>query len=109
MEIANTFESNPMTDNCFNPSLFNFEIPNFENGKPVTKLTHIWILGSLKIDQHYVRFYLLEMESMFKIWDIIVRVEHFGIVSKMLSWSLNKENVWVKNNFKNIDFALNFD
>jgi hypothetical protein len=27
----------------------------------------------------------------------------------MLSWSLNEENVWVRDNLKIIDFALNFD
>jgi hypothetical protein len=27
----------------------------------------------------------------------------------MLSWSLNEGNVWVRDNLKNIDFALNFD
>ncbi len=52
-----------MIDNCPNPSLFNIEIPNLENGKHAPRLGDIWICGSVEIDQHYVRFYLPRMES----------------------------------------------
>jgi hypothetical protein len=89
--------------------LFNFEIPNLENGKPTPKLGDILILGSSKIEQHYVRFYLPRMESMFMIGDKIVKVEHSKTISRMLSWSLNEKNVWVRDNLECIDFALNFD
>jgi hypothetical protein len=49
------------------------------------------------------------MESMFRIGDKVVKVEHFGTISKMLNWSLNEENVWVRDNLEIIDFSLNFD
>ncbi len=39
----------------------------------------------------------------------MVNVEHSRTISRMLSWSLNEGNVWVRDNLKNIDFALNFD
>ncbi len=41
--MANTFESSLVIDNCLDPSLFNFEIPNLENGKPTLRLGNIWI------------------------------------------------------------------
>jgi hypothetical protein len=109
MEKAHTSKGNPMIDNCPNPFLFNFEIPNPTNGKPIPKLRDIWIPRSLEIDQHYVRFYLLGMGNMYKIRDKMVKVEHFGTISRMLSWSLNEINVWVRDNIKSIDFALDFD
>ncbi len=46
---------------------------------------------------------------MFRIGDKVVKVEHFGTISKMLNWSLNEENVWVRDNLEIIDFSLNFD
>jgi hypothetical protein len=52
---------------------------------------------------------MLGMENMFWMRDIMVKVEHSRTISRMLSWSLNEGNVWVRDNLKNIDFALNFD
>jgi hypothetical protein len=86
MEKVHASKSNPMTDNCLDHFLFNFDVPNLANG-----------------------FYLLAMENMFRIRDIMVKVEHYGTISRMLSWTLNERNVWVRDNLKNIDFALDFD
>jgi hypothetical protein len=109
MEKAYASKGNPMTDNCLDPFLFSFEVPDLANGKPNVKLGDIRILGSLETDQHYVRFYLPGIENMFRIRDKMVKVEHFKAISRMLSWSLNEGNLWVKDNLKNVDFALNFD
>ncbi len=49
------------------------------------------------------------MESMFKIRDKVVRVEHSRTISRMLSWSLNEKIVQVKDTLESIDFALDFD
>ncbi len=43
------------------------------------------------------------------IGDKVVKVEHPRTISRMLNQSLNEENVWVRDNFKNIDFALDLD
>lgn len=88
---------------------FNFEILDFENGKPTLRLGNIWILASQETEQHYVGFYLLGMKNMFRIGDKVVKVEHFGTISRMLSWRLNKKSIWVRDNLGNIDFSLNFD
>jgi hypothetical protein len=109
MEKVHASKSNPMTDNCLDPFLFNFDVPNLANGKLAIGVGDIWIPGSLKTNQHYVRFYLLAMENMFRIRDIMVKVEHYGTISRMLTWTLNERNVWVRDNLKNIDFALDFD
>ncbi len=37
----------------------------------------------------YIRFHMLGMEDMFRTGDKIIRVEHFGTVFRMSSWSLN--------------------
>jgi hypothetical protein len=41
------------------------------------------------------------MKNMFRIGDKVVKVEHFETISRMLSQSLNKKSVWVKDNLKN--------
>lgn len=46
---------------------------------------------------------------MFRTGDKVVRVEHSKTISRMLNWSFNEKIVWVKDNFKSIDFALDFD
>lgn len=46
---------------------------------------------------------------MFRTRDKVVRVEDSKTISRMLNWSLNEKIVWVKDNFKSIDFALDFD
>ncbi len=35
--------SSSISNNILDPALFNFEIPNFENGKPTLRLKDIWI------------------------------------------------------------------
>ncbi len=40
---------------------------------------------------------------------VIIRVEHSVIVSRMLSWKLDLGNIWIKENMKNIDFAMKVD
>jgi hypothetical protein len=104
-----TSRNSSTSNNIFHPTFFNFEIPDFENGKPILRLKKIWIFGSQESKQHYVRFYPLGMKNMFKIGDKVVKVEHFGTISRMLNWSLNKKSVWVRDNLENIDFALDSD
>ncbi len=57
----------------------------------------------------YIWFYMLGMEDMFRTRDRIIKEEHFGTISRMSSWNLNVENTWIKEKFKNINFALGFE
>jgi hypothetical protein len=43
---------------------------------------------------------------MFRIGDIVLRVEHSKTISRMLNWSLNGKNIWLRDNFKNIKFCI---
>jgi hypothetical protein len=38
----------------------------------------------------YVIFFILTMEKLLKKGNIMVRIKHFGITSKLLSWLLNQ-------------------
>ncbi len=40
---------------------------------------------------------------------VIIRVEHSTIVFRMSSWKLDLGNIWIKENMKNIDFAMKVD
>jgi hypothetical protein len=46
---------------------------------------------------------------MFKIGDIIIKVEHFKTMSIMSSWKLYVGNGWVRENLGIIDFAMSLD
>jgi hypothetical protein len=46
---------------------------------------------------------------MFRARDRMIRIEHIGIISKMISWSLNVETRWVRNKLKHIDFVVGID
>ncbi len=39
---------------------------------------------------------MLGMEKMFKTKDLIIKVEHFGTISKILSWNLKDESKWIE-------------
>jgi hypothetical protein len=49
------------------------------------------------------------IEEMFRIGDMIIKVEHFKTVSKTSSWKLYVGNGWVRKNLENIDFAMSSD
>ncbi len=49
------------------------------------------------------------MDDMFRARNKMIRVEHYGTISRMLSWSLDLENKWVREKLKNIDFAMGID
>jgi hypothetical protein len=69
-----------------NPFVFDFEILKFENGKPIPRLGNIWIPIDL-ILEHHIKFYVLGMEKLFRVGDRIIRVKHYGTMSKLLSWN----------------------
>jgi hypothetical protein len=41
--------------------------------------------------------------------DIIIKVENFGIVSRMSNYKLNLENGWIRETLENIDFSMSLD
>jgi hypothetical protein len=49
------------------------------------------------------------MKYMFRARDRMIRIERIGIISRMISWSLNVETRWVRNKLKHIDFVVGID
>lgn len=101
--------SNFFPNNILEPSIFDFEIPSFEDGYPTPNLRNISIPLIDLTKQRYIGFYVSNMERLFRKGDRIIKVEHFGIVSRMSNYKLDLENGWIKKNLDNIDFAMSLD
>jgi hypothetical protein len=54
-----------ITNNIPNPSIFNFETPNFEIGHPAPRLGDNLFPLLDATGQHYVRFYMVGIGEMF--------------------------------------------
>lgn len=102
-------DSSSIPNNIHEPSIFYFEIPSFENGKPTPRLGDIWTPTLDVTVQCYIKSYMPSIEEMFKIGDIIIKVEHFKTMSWTSSWKLYVGNGWVKENLESIDFAMSLD
>jgi hypothetical protein len=49
------------------------------------------------------------MERLFRKGNRIIKVEHFGILSRMSNYKLDLENGWIIKSLENIDFAMSLD
>ncbi len=101
MATNKPFRSIFFIDNILEPSIFDFEIPSFDNGYPTPKLINIWIPLSNLIKQWYIRFYVSSMERLFR-GDQIIKVEHFGTIFIMPNYKLDLENGWIIKSLENI-------
>jgi hypothetical protein len=106
MVIERLVGSDFVPHNIPKPSIFDFEIFRFENGYHAPRLGDIWIPFLDIIKQHYVIFYMHDMEILFKVGNIIVRIEHSGNVFKMSNWKLDFGSKWIRETFETIDFAM---
>ncbi len=52
----------------------------------VPRLGNIWVPKSTPSTNHFPRFYIRGVEDMFQVGDRIIRVEHGGMRSQMISW-----------------------
>jgi len=52
----------------------------------VPRLGDIWIPKFLVSLNHFPRFYILGVKDLFQTWDRVVRVEHAGSRSHLISW-----------------------
>ncbi len=50
------------------------------------RLGDIWIPKSLVSPNHFSRFYILGVEDLFQTGDRVVRIEHAGSRSRLISW-----------------------
>ncbi len=60
------------------------------------RLGDIWIPRSLLSPNHFARFYIPGVEDLFQVGDRIVRVEHAGSRSRLISWRVwhDPESKW---------------
>jgi hypothetical protein len=49
------------------------------------------------------------MEIMFRVKDKASNVDHYGTISRLLSWKLEIENCWIRQNLESIDFIMSID
>jgi hypothetical protein len=54
----------------------------------VPRLGDIWIPNSSPSPNHFPRFYIPSVEDLFQVGDRIVRVEHAGSRSRLISWKV---------------------
>jgi hypothetical protein len=57
-----------------------------ERQRSVPRLGDIWIPKSPVSTNHFARFYIPRVEDLFQVGDCIVRVEHAGSRSRLISW-----------------------
>ncbi len=58
----------------------------------VPRLGDIWILKSAVSPNHFVRLYILGVEDLFQEGDRLLRVDHGGLRSRLISWRLWRSN-----------------
>ncbi len=62
----------------------------------VPRLGDIWIPKLAVSPNHFVRLYIPSMEDLFQVGDRLLRVEHSGLSSRLISWRIwhNQEEEW---------------
>ncbi len=67
-----------------------------ERQRNVPRLGDIWIPKLAASPNHFVRLYIPGVEDLFKVGDRLLRVEHNGSSSRLISWWIwrNQEEGW---------------
>jgi hypothetical protein len=62
----------------------------------VPRLGDNWVPKLAVSRNHFVRLYILSVEDLFQVGDRLLRVEHSGSRSRLISWRIwqNQEGVW---------------
>jgi hypothetical protein len=62
----------------------------------VPRLGDIWVPKLVVSPNHFVRLYIPDVEDLFQVGDRLLRVEHSGSRSRLISWRIlqNQEGVW---------------
>jgi hypothetical protein len=71
--------------------------PSFpERHRSVPRIGNIWIPKFVVLPNHFTILYILGVEDLFKIGDHLLRVEHCGSRSRVISWRIwrNPEERW---------------
>jgi len=67
-----------------------------ERQRSVPRLGDIWVPKSVVSPNHFTKFYIPGVEDLFQIGDHLVRVEHGGSRSRVISWRIwhDSEGKW---------------
>jgi hypothetical protein len=65
-----------------------------ERQRSVPRLGDIWIPKSAISSNHFARFFILGVEDLFQTRDRVVRVEHAGSRSRLISWRIWRDPEW---------------
>jgi hypothetical protein len=67
-----------------------------ERQRSVPRVGDIWIPKLAMSPNHFVRMYIPSVEDLFQEGDRILRVEHGGSTSRLISWKIwrNQEREW---------------
>jgi hypothetical protein len=59
-----------------------------ERQRSVPRLGNIWVPKSVVSPNHFTRFYIPGVKDLFQVGDHLVRVEHGGSRSRVISWKI---------------------
>ncbi len=67
-----------------------------ERQRSVPRLGDIWIPKLVASPNHFVRLYIPSVEDLFQVGDRLIKVEHSGSTSRLISWRIwrNQEERW---------------
>jgi hypothetical protein len=83
--------------NSTTPPILRRVTPLFvERQSSVPRLGDIWVPKLVVSPNHFVRLYIPDVEDLFQVGDWLLRVEHSGSRSHLISWRVwqNQEGVW---------------
>ncbi len=70
---------------------FLFNPLSIENNKVVPKVGDLWLLVATMSSHHQVKFFFPQIDVLFVVKDKVVKVEHFGVESKVLCGDWGKK------------------
>jgi hypothetical protein len=83
--------------NSTTPPILRRVTPLFaERQRSVPRLGDIWVPKLASSPNHFVRLYIPGVEDLFQVGDWLLRVEHNGSRSRLISWRIwrNQEGAW---------------
>jgi len=83
--------------NSTSPPILRRISPMFaERQRGIPKLGDIWVPKTAVSPNHFVRLYILGVEDLFQEGDRLLRVEHGGSRSRLISWRIwrSQEGEW---------------
>lgn len=87
MEQGDGCQSHSYRHNTITPRTLRRVTTSFaEKQRSVPRLGDIWIPKSVVSPNHFARFYIHGVEDLFQIGDRLVKVEHAGSRSRLISW-----------------------